>query len=450
MSTVYDLVIVGGGPAGLMAAKVAGENGLNVALLERKESVTAVQRSCATMFAIEDDYYFGERMYFNEVQKRLVFPVTGFSVPYNGPYKNFYSWHVYTSDAKHYIRLGDYEKNQDMGSKGRLSVTYSKVELLNTLLKDAVASKVEIHTGANVVSHNRNKEFNETITAEGKTFRSLFTIAADGINSRMMKLLDLNRHRSFYGTLQGVSYYMTGLSHPHPEAIIFPQVFHKKTGYPLMIWIEPSPYGNDEYWVYMGGPSHPDIDYKQELDRCISEGPFSSWFAGAELKRFNAHVANIWSPSPVAFKDNVLIAGDAGWTVEAECTGSMMCGLKASHAVSKALRDGKPNEEGVAEYIQWWTKHFPGSTDYREFLTIMSSGFVGEENATYLYKLVNETLPCSLNPYNLFKSVNACIMKNMERIQKEKPAIISKMQMLASMPIEEQMKGIALTGYPNY
>jgi len=35
----YDLVIVGGGPAGLMAVKVAAENGLKVVILERKTDV---------------------------------------------------------------------------------------------------------------------------------------------------------------------------------------------------------------------------------------------------------------------------------------------------------------------------------------------------------------------------------------------------------------------------
>ena len=117
MTEQYDVVIVGAGPAGLMAAKVAGENGLSVALLERKESITSVQRSCAAMFAIEDESYFGERMYFNEKQGRFVFPVTGFSIPYDGPYRSFYTWNIYTSDGKHCIRLGDYDANRARGSK---------------------------------------------------------------------------------------------------------------------------------------------------------------------------------------------------------------------------------------------------------------------------------------------------------------------------------------------
>ncbi len=45
MTKKYDVVVVGAGPAGLMAAKAASENGLKVALLERKTNITKVRRS---------------------------------------------------------------------------------------------------------------------------------------------------------------------------------------------------------------------------------------------------------------------------------------------------------------------------------------------------------------------------------------------------------------------
>jgi flavin-dependent dehydrogenase len=449
MNKTYDVVIVGAGPAGLMAAKVAGENGLSVALLERKDSITEIQRSCATMFAIEDDYYFGERMYFNEATKRLVFPVTGFSLPYDGPYKNFYAWHLYTSDAQHIVKLGSYESNLKRGNTGRLSVTYSKHHLLQSLLTDAKKAGVQVFTGANVVGFRRQGDSNKLITTEGRVYSGLFTIAADGINSRLMRLLGLNKDRSFYGTLAGVSYYMTGLDIPYPEAIHYPMLFHKETQYPIMIWVEPSPFAKEEFWVYVGGPSHPAIFYMEELDRFIAASPFSKWFPRPVIRKKQAHVANIWSPAPVPFKDNVLITGDAGWTVEAECTGSMMCGVKAAHAIAEALRERKPNAEGVHTYIQWWQEHFPKAMDYTEFLQLLSTSLVGENRANYLYKLVTEVLTCSLNPYKLFKGVNASIMGKMAQIQKERPDIISMMQQVGTMPIKEQMKGFISTGFPN-
>ena len=52
MAKKYDLVIVGAGPAGLMAAKTAGEYGLKVALLERKRDIAEIRRSCAMMLLV--------------------------------------------------------------------------------------------------------------------------------------------------------------------------------------------------------------------------------------------------------------------------------------------------------------------------------------------------------------------------------------------------------------
>lgn len=449
MAQAYDLIIVGAGPAGLMAAKAAGESGLTVALLERKEGIADVNRSCATMFAIEDDYYFGERMFFCQEQHRLVFPVTGFTVPYDGPYRNFYAWHLYTPDNRHCIKLGSYEANRQRGPGGRLSVSYSKHHLLASLLADARRAGVRVLTGANVTALYAGRETSRVITAEGLELEAAFIIAADGINSRIVQQLGLNRNRPFYGTLQGVSYYMTGLDLPYPEAINYPMLFHEKSGYPVMAWIEPSPYDEEEYWVYCGGPSHPDICYKDELDNLIAAGPFSSWFPSPAIRRTQAHAANIWAPVAAPVAGNVLIAGDAGWTIEAECTGSMMCGLKAAGAVTEALRNGRRGPEALASYSAWWSRHFPGSQDYKDFLLLLSSALVGEEKSLYLNKLVTETLPCSLNPYNLLKGINAAIMGKIGQIQKERPDILTTLQAASALPMEQQMRGFIATGFAN-
>jgi len=48
----YDLIVAGGGPAGLMAAKTAAEDGLKVLLLERKKEIARITRDCAQIFYI--------------------------------------------------------------------------------------------------------------------------------------------------------------------------------------------------------------------------------------------------------------------------------------------------------------------------------------------------------------------------------------------------------------
>jgi flavin-dependent dehydrogenase len=51
MTQKYDLVIIGAGPGGAMAARTATENGLKTAILERKTDPADIRRGCV-MFAI--------------------------------------------------------------------------------------------------------------------------------------------------------------------------------------------------------------------------------------------------------------------------------------------------------------------------------------------------------------------------------------------------------------
>ena len=71
MAIKDDLIVVGAGPAGLMAVKTAGEEGLKVAVLERKNDITKVRRRCAGAFNVNMPV-FGVSASFDEDKKKNI------------------------------------------------------------------------------------------------------------------------------------------------------------------------------------------------------------------------------------------------------------------------------------------------------------------------------------------------------------------------------------------
>lgn len=45
-----DLIIIGGGPAGLLAAKTAAEQGLSVTVIEKSKNYDKILRACSMQF----------------------------------------------------------------------------------------------------------------------------------------------------------------------------------------------------------------------------------------------------------------------------------------------------------------------------------------------------------------------------------------------------------------
>ena len=144
--TNYDLIIVGGGTAGLEAAKTAAENGLRVALVERKSDPALVQRACAQMFLMNMDSFYNERMYFSEATKKWVFPVNNFSVNYEGSYRKFYGCHFIAPNAQDRIEIGDYEANAT--EQGVAAVVFDKNALLEGLFEEGKKAGVHFYPRA--------------------------------------------------------------------------------------------------------------------------------------------------------------------------------------------------------------------------------------------------------------------------------------------------------------
>ena len=81
----YDLVIVGAGPAGLMAAKRGAERGLRVVVIERKKDISIIRRACCSHFVMDDGY---ESETLRVTNGKIVFPRNGFKAGYEGPTLN--------------------------------------------------------------------------------------------------------------------------------------------------------------------------------------------------------------------------------------------------------------------------------------------------------------------------------------------------------------------------
>ncbi len=120
MAKRYDVIVVGAGPAGLAAARAAGENGFDVALLERKTDLTVMDRACLQTLDSANEYMHHDLYRCNLRNNRLCFPAHGFSVKYDGPYKDIHARHYYSPNGNR-VRGGVYEEQKKKGVYGKIT-----------------------------------------------------------------------------------------------------------------------------------------------------------------------------------------------------------------------------------------------------------------------------------------------------------------------------------------
>ncbi|MEI6125015.1 MAG: NAD(P)/FAD-dependent oxidoreductase [Pseudomonadota bacterium] len=443
MSKEYDVIIVGAGPAGLMAAKTASENGLRVALLERKSTITDINRACSMMIVTLSGRYLEERVLLNATAQRFCFPKYGFSFHYDGAHQDFYTWSIY-SHKGHKIQLGDYATNSGKGEAGRISATYDKEALLKCLLREACQHQVDVYAPYNVIGARTEKGKVTVHTREGKRFTGRFVIGADGRSSRLAHALGFNRGRHYFGTATTCGFEMEGVEPPEKFALF--QIFLNENP-PMRIWMTPRA-GRDEHFV-MVTCLHPGADMTGAFERFTTQGQFATWFKKAEKKRCLPIVGNMYSHIKDPYKDQVLLISDAVWCQEAEMTGAIISGWKAANAVTLALTEGTISRNGVSEYLHWWRDEVINKYDYKDMIRNAVMPYcLTSDDIDFLLSKITKTLRSILDPYETPKIVGEAMQEIMPAVQKERPDIFKKLQTMRTDPLEIIFKGCIRAGYP--
>jgi digeranylgeranylglycerophospholipid reductase len=433
----YDLAVVGAGPAGLMAARTAAENGLKVVLLERNKEVAPVKRGCGMVLLTLNEPYFGEeKICLNREKGELSFPSQGFSVTYEGPSRDLFSWHIFSPGGE-LAQFGDTQNGLALGEDARTSAVHDKGALLQGLLRDCEELGVNVLLGTNVAGVEKKRE-KVHVVCEVNNLEVSYVIAADGVNSRLAQALELNRERTYYGLMkiQGVELegvekfdtntfysFVTGSEHP-TYSVLIPLAGQADGGFRAFTVV-----------------FDPEIDVAENLQFFLTKSLHAPFFKNSRIMTKTSSVENIFSPMKVPYRDQVLFIGDAAWCQEIEITSALMCGWNAGNVIASALKESKIGKDGVESYLHWWDTACMRSHDYRNYLRNYALCFLmTDEEIDYLFSQVNAIMPAIFNPYRAFDLLGEELAGSMEKISKERPDIFKKIQTFSSASMETLME----------
>jgi len=309
----FDVVSVGGGVAGSIAARLAAENGLTSLLIERAE--TPRDKPCS---GIQFGYF-----------EKLV----GRQIPEDKLCTNeIVNMNIITPDEKTY--------------KGKMKVLNFWRSTFDRWLNDlAVEEGAVFQDKTRMVDYEQVDDGYRIQLQSGVETRDVFTrylIAADGMNSRIRKNL---RPEDFLQKAPGgaMNYYCTGEGELDPNALYMVNI---KAYAPIMFaWI----YKKDDLWVIGTGAEH---DLKDYADRFYDYVCQKYNFKG-EIVRKEGFA------SPLKFgvylgEENTLICGDAAGLLDAYRGVAMDNAALSGRFAAQAILDAeKTNTSAILHY----TKH---------------------------------------------------------------------------------------------
>jgi flavin-dependent dehydrogenase len=342
----YDVIVVGCGPAGLMAVAELQEKGIKVLGVDKKPRLDENVRS-ATGWFIDNQDMNGEFIKLKPVNGRtkITYTKCGFSIEYSNRMEEIHHTHIIANSGKHFQASCKKPMYHVFNPSTWLSDRYRRVKKLNVpLMANTVAMRAkEIDGGVEIVLRTQGERVI-------KTCRKL--IASDGLQSKMVRYLGLNRDRLCFGKGPTIEYEMTNVECPLDRGDMY--IFGEKNlGGPGGIIALPSPRGEGAYRFETISGMPGEVAY-EIIEFFTKEGPLAPWFKKAKVVEKSGAIVEMFTPLKTPYLGNILIVGDAAAFAETLYQGATACGYMAARAVEKELK----GKDGFKEYADWWESTF--------------------------------------------------------------------------------------------
>lgn len=422
----WDLLIVGAGPAGLMAAKTAAEQGLKVAVIEKNNNFDTLYRACSTQFIL-DDGYEGEKLEIAE--ERLVFTKNKFEVTYKGQLievKNKY----YHSPKNHIIHFA-------LPNDKPFALKFDKQRLLADLYEECRKMGIVFWLGAVAVG---GKDEGDTVQLEvaSKGISEIWygkkLIISEGANATLCEKFGLNEGRILYATAYVVKYFLEGIKGVEPNSwnLYYGRAYH--TNSPAIIG--PSLYGDHIFEMTLTGDKN--IRPADTFEKLNADSPLTEQLKQAKILKKSGCTVKGFASLQNPYKQNVIAIGDTAAFVEVEVQGAFMCGYRAANAVAQELK-GRP---GFEEYTKWWKEafEFNGEDHLR-----VSQGYAlvptyTDDELDYLFALTEgKCLEGTYSQYKTPKLIWDEILSHQQRIEKEAPQIYEKIKNINQLTLSSSL-----------
>ena len=316
MSEHYDVIISGGGYAGLCCGKTLAANGKRILLLEARKEIARKHRGCQCSL-----YPFGET--FSMEGKDITFHQNKITV------QNALMAQLTTVECV----SGNYTLNTTPPDPMPI-IDEEKVK--GALEKACRENGVNISTGTKVKSIETDGQ--RVCIAADKEYEADYLIGADGAHSLVMSSLPLKKNK--IGTFVEIEVETERMNMP-------PNGFYAELRN-MVAGLYAQPYGEGYMLgVFQGlGPGSTKIDLKNYLEESLHKLK-----AGGITRRYGCSMPIYLSASSSHYK-NILMAGDSvGSFSMVTITGAMLMGLLAGEAVLQHM-------EGISGAFEAYDKQW--------------------------------------------------------------------------------------------